>query len=118
MIYLCILWFLRLSKRIKIKKKVLMIKINTISNNKAWCKYLRNPNTFVERKIYKFNRNYKKNKKNKIFFTLLLSGEKEIKKLNKKFRKKNKTTDILSFPFYNKKKLKKKIEKRKRNLLR
>ena len=90
-----------------------MIKINTISNNKAWCKYLRNPNRFVERKIYKFNQNYKKHKKNKIFFTLLLSGEKEIKNLNKKFRKKNKTTDILSFPFYNKKELKKKLKKEK-----
>ena len=87
-----------------------MIKINTISNYKAWHKYLKNPNTFVERKIYKFNQNYKKYKKNKIFFTLLLSGEKEIKKLNKKFRKKNKTTDILSFPFYKRKELKKKLK--------
>ena len=41
----------------------------------------------------------------KIFFTLLLSNNKNIKKLNNQFRKKNKSTDILSFPITRLKKL-------------
>ena len=54
---------------------------------------------------------YKNRKFNKIniYFTLLLSGEKEIKNLNRKFRKKNKSTDVLSFPFYTKKEFHKKL---------
>ena len=39
-------------------------------------------------------------KKKKLYFSLLLSGNKEVRALNKKFRKKDKTTDVLSFPFY------------------
>ena len=48
--------------------------------------------------------------KNKIFCTLLLSGNKEIKYLNNKFRKKNKSTDVLSFPFQTRKELNKKLK--------
>ena len=87
-----------------------MIKINTISKNKSWKRYLKNPNVFIQNKIYKFNKKFKKYKKNVIFCTLVLTGNNEIKKLNKKFRKKNKTTDVLSFPFYTKRELKKKIK--------
>ncbi len=87
-----------------------MIKINTILNNKEWYNYIKNPSIFVEKKINKINKNFKKYKDNKIFCTLLLSGNNEIKKLNKKFRKKNKSTDVLSFPFYNKNQLKKKLQ--------
>ena len=87
-----------------------MIRINTISNNKSWKRYLKNPNTFIQNKINKLNRKFKKYKKNEIFCTLVLSGNSEIKKLNRKFRKKNKTTDVLSFPFYTKRELKKKIK--------
>ena len=65
-----------------------MIKINTILNNKEWYNYIKNPSIFVEKKINKINKNFKKYKDNKIFCTLLLSGNNEIKKLNKKFRKK------------------------------
>ena len=36
----------------------------------------------------------------KVYFTLLLSNNRNIKKLNKIFRNKNKHTDILSFPFH------------------
>ncbi len=90
-----------------------MIKINTISNNKAWRRYLKNPNSFVESKIKNLNKKIKRYKTNNIFCTLLLSGDDEIKKLNKKFRKKNKTTDILSFPFYNKKQLVQKLKREK-----
>ena len=55
-------------------------------------------------------------KKNKLNFTLLLSGDSEIKKLNKKFRKKNKITDVLSFPFYEKKMLDRVIRKQKKTI--
>ena len=90
-----------------------MIKINTISNNVAWKKYLGNPNQFIQRKVKNVNSAFKDYKKNIIFCTLLLSGNKEIKKLNKKFRKKNKSTDVLSFPFYEKKHLNNKIKNEK-----
>ena len=64
-----------------------MIKINTISNNKDWNKYIKNPKNFIERKILKLNKKFKKYKNNKIFLTILLSCNQEIKKLNKKFNK-------------------------------
>ena len=90
-----------------------MIKINVITNNNNWFNYLKKPNDYVYRKIVKLNLKEKKFKKNKIFCTLLLSGNKEIKNLNRKFRKKNKATDILSFPFQTKKEFKKKLKLKK-----
>lgn len=88
-----------------------MIKINTISNNRTWYKYIKNPDIFIQNKINKLNKKFKKYGNNNIFCTLLLSGDKEIKKLNKKFRNKNKSTDVLSFPFYNKQELRNKLKK-------
>ena len=88
-----------------------MIKINTISSNKAWFRYIKNPRNFIEIENKKLNKNLKKYKKNNIYLTLLLSGDKEIKRLNKQFRKKNKSTDVLSFPFYSKTELNKKLKK-------
>ena len=85
-----------------------MIKANVITKNISWYKYIKNPNSYIDRKIKKLNNKNKKLKKS-IYFTLLLSGEKEIKNLNRKFRKKNKSTDVLSFPFYTKKELHKKL---------
>ena len=90
-----------------------MIRINTISNYKAWYRYIKNPSVYIENKVNKINSNLKKYKKKTIFCTLLLSGNNEIKRLNKKFRKKNNTTDVLSFPFYNKRVLKNKLRKEK-----
>ena len=90
-----------------------MIKINIISNNKIWYRYIKNPTYFIQTRVDNFNKRFKKYQKKIIFCTILLSGENEIKKLNKKFRKKNKTTDVLSFPFYNKKELQKKLKKEK-----
>ena len=90
-----------------------MIKINTISNNKNWKRYIKNPENFIEKKIFNFNKKFRKYKNKKIFCTLLLSNGKVIKKLNKKFRKKNKSTDVLSFPFYSKKELHDKLKKEK-----
>ena len=87
-----------------------MIKINVITNNNSWLNFIKKPNYYLERKIYKLNQKEKKLKKKQIFCTLLLSGDKEIKFLNKKFRRKNKATDVLSFPFQTDKELKKKLK--------
>ena len=85
-----------------------MIKANVITKNLSWYRYIKNPNSYIDRKIKKLNNKNKKVKKS-VYFTLLLSGEKEIKNLNKKFRNKNKATDVLSFPFYTKKELHKRL---------
>ena len=90
-----------------------MIKINVISNYSGWKNFFKNPSLYLENQISNFNKKDKKFKKKNIFFTLLLSGNKEIKKLNNKFRKKNKSTDVLSFPFYTKKELDKKLNEEK-----
>ena len=90
-----------------------MIKINVITNNFNWYRFIKIPNNYIERKTKKLNFKNKNYKKNIIFCTLLLSNTKVIKKLNSKFRKKNKSTDVLSFPFYNEKNLKKKIKNKK-----
>ncbi len=90
-----------------------MIKANVITENTNWYKYIKNPNNYIDRKIKKLNNKDKKFKKKSIYFTLLLSGEKEIKDLNRKFRKKNKPTDILSFPFYTKKEMHQRLIKEK-----
>ena len=95
------------------KKKALMIKINVSINNIKWFDYIKNPSSYLDRKLYKLNLKNKIFKKKNIFCTLLLSDSKEIKLLNKKFRKKNKATDVLSFPFQEKSELKKNIKKEK-----
>ena len=85
-----------------------MIKANVITKNLSWYRYIKNPNSYIDRKIKKLNNKNKKLKRS-VYFTLLLSGEKEIKNLNRKFRNKNKATDVLSFPFYTKKELHKRL---------
>ena len=90
-----------------------MIKVNVILNNIIWKKYLKNPHSFIDKKIELLNKKNKLYKRNTLICSLLLSGAKEIKKLNKKFRKKNKSTDVLSFPFYEKNQLNNKIRKEK-----
>ena len=87
-----------------------MIKINVITNSNNWLNYIKKPNYYLDKKIKKLNLRIKEFKKNKIFCTVLLTGNKEIKYLNNKFRKKNKITDVLSFPFHTKKDLKKKLK--------
>ena len=101
MMLLDILWYQKLLGLIKLK--ALMIKINVITNNISWFKFIKNPNQYIDRKVKKINLKKKEFKKKIIYCTLLLSGNREIKNLNKKFRKKNKSTDVLSFPFYDKK---------------
>ena len=88
-----------------------MIKVNVITKNASWYRYIKNPNSYIDRKINKLNNKNKKLKKKSIYFTLLLSSKSEIKNLNRKFRKKNKSTDVLSFPFYTKKELHKRLTK-------
>ena len=88
-----------------------MIKINVISNNFKWRKYLKKPEVYIEKKVDLINKQQNIYKRKFIYCTLLLSGDNQIKKLNKKFRKKNKATDVLSFPFYEKRELYKKLKK-------
>jgi probable rRNA maturation factor len=82
-----------------------MIKINVITNNASWFRFIKNPINYIEKKIKKISKSDRKFSKKKIYCTLLLSDNKEIKYLNNKFRKKNKPTDVLSFPFQTKKEL-------------
>ena len=82
-----------------------MIKINVIYNNSNWLRIIKNPHSYIGKKIKKLNNKNKNYKKNIIFCSLLLSGSKEIRNLNKKFRNKNKSTDVLSFPFHNETKI-------------
>ena len=90
-----------------------MIKINVLTTNVGWRRYIKNPDSFIDKKINNFNKKNKNYEKKIIFCTLMLSNSKEIKKLNQKFRKKNKSTDVLSFPFYEKKELLFKLKKNK-----
>ena len=89
-----------------------MIKGNVILHNIIWKKYLKNPNSFIDKKVNLINKKNKLYKKKFFIFSLLLSGSNEIKKLNRKFRKKNKITDVLSFPSHNKKILLKILKKK------
>jgi ssRNA-specific RNase YbeY (16S rRNA maturation enzyme) len=89
-----------------------MIKADVLVNNKAWKKHISNPSSYLKNKLKKIEKKINIFKKNKLNFTLLLSGNNQIKKLNNKFRKKNKITDILSFPFYEKEILYKLLKKK------
>ena len=76
-----------------------MIKANVITKNASWYKYIKNPNSYIDRKINKLNNKNKKLKKKSIYFTLLLSSKSEIKNLNRKFRKKNRKIIVESIYF-------------------
>ena len=76
-----------------------MIKVNVLSEEKAWSKKIKKSQKFFDNICKKFPKKFRFLNK-KAYFTLLLSNNKRIKKLNKKFRNKNKHTDILSFPFH------------------
>ena len=93
-----------------------MIKVHVLTNNSAWKIYIKNPNIYLKKKLIKAEKKINIFKKNKLNFTLLLSGDDEIKKLNKKFRRKNKITDVLSFPFHERKILNKLISQKKKNV--
>ena len=85
-----------------------MIKVNVLSEDKSWSKKLKKKEFFFNNICKFFPKKFQFINK-KVYFTLLLSNNKNIKRLNKKFRNKNKHTDILSFPFQKKKKKLKEI---------
>ena len=93
-----------------------MIKVDVLVKQKSWKKHISNPKDYLKKKLKKAEKKIYIFKRNKLNFSLLLSGNKEIKKLNKKFRNKDKITDVLSFPSYEKKILYKLIKNKKNNI--
>ena len=79
-----------------------MIKVNVLSEEKAWSKKIKKSQKFFDNICKKFPKKFRFLNK-RAYLTLLLSNNQRIKRLNKKFRNKNKHTDILSFPFEQKK---------------
>jgi len=80
-----------------------MIKVNVLTEDKSWSKKLKKKEIFFNSLCKFFPKKFQFINK-KVYFSLLLSNNKNIKKLNKRFRNKNKHTDILSFPFHQKSK--------------
>ena len=76
-----------------------MIKVNVEVDNKSWHKKIKNPKSYLNKKLKKISKIIKFFKRKKITFTILLTNSLNMKKLNKKFRNINKSTDVLSFPF-------------------
>ena len=52
------------------QKKALMIKANVITKNISWYRFIKNPNSYIDRKIIKLNNKNKKLKKKKLFILL------------------------------------------------
>ena len=77
-----------------------MIKANVILEKIIWKKKIKNPNTYIKKRLKILSRN-KFFKKKKQVFSILLTNNKKMKNLNNKFRKKNNSTDVLSFPTNN-----------------
>ena len=77
-----------------------MIKANVILDHSRWKKKLRNPNSYIKKKLNKLSKNSLFAKKRQEF-SILLTNNKKMKSLNFKFRKKKKPTDVLSFPSKN-----------------
>tara|TARA_B100000965_G_scaffold255978_1_gene215622 strand:- start:51 stop:497 length:447 start_codon:yes stop_codon:yes gene_type:complete len=78
-----------------------MIKANVILENIIWKKKIKDPNTFIKKRLKILSKKKFFIKKKQIF-SILLTNNKKMKNLNNKFRKKNKPTDVLSFPIYHK----------------
>ena len=73
-----------------------MIKANIILDYPKWKNKIKNPNSYLKKKLNKLSKiPYFKKKKQE--FSILLTSNRKMKKLNFKFRKKNKPTDVLSF---------------------
>ena len=83
-----------------------MIKIDVLSDERAWSKKIRKKKLFFNNLCKLFPKKYQYLNKD-VSLTLLLSNNKGIKRLNKNFRNKNKSTDILSFPLSKKIKISK-----------
>ena len=73
-----------------------MIKANVILDYSKWKNKIKNPDSYLKKKIKKLSKiPYFKRKRQE--FSILLTNNKKMKNLNLKFRKKNKPTDVLSF---------------------
>jgi probable rRNA maturation factor len=85
-----------------------MTSADVVLDHYLWKKKIRNPETYIKKKLAKLNSLslFKKKSKN---HTIFLTNNKKMRELNKKFRNKNKTADVLSFPFHNKTNYKKNI---------
>ena len=85
-----------------------MTSVDVVLDYHPWKKKIRNPKTYIKKKLVKLNKIklFKKKSKN---HTIFLTNNKKMRELNKKFKNKNKTTDVLSFPFHNKINYKKNI---------
>ena len=73
-----------------------MIKINVIVKDKAWLKFIKNPEIYLKKKLNKISKD-KFFEKRKYYFSLQLASTREIKFLNKKFRKKKSVNRRLIF---------------------
>ena len=71
-----------------------MTSVNTILDYYLWEKKIKNPKTYIRRKLLKLNKLKLFQNKSKNC-TVFLTNNKTMKELNKKFRKKNKSTDEL-----------------------
>ena len=86
-----------------------MINANVVVENKLWNKKIKDPSSYIKKKIKKISQ-FNSLRKKRFSFTILLTGNYKMKYLNHKFRNKNKTTDVLSFPNLDTVDLKKKID--------
>ena len=89
-----------------------MINVEIVSEYNLWETNLKNPKTYIKKKLKKITKFVPFNFRSKTF-TILLTNNIKMKYLNNKFRKKNKATDVLSFPFYSVDELKKNKRKKK-----
>ena len=78
-----------------------MIKANVILENINWKKKIKDPNTYIKKRLKVLSTKKYFRKKTQVF-SILLTNNKKMKNLNNKFRKKNKPTDVLSFPINHK----------------
>ena len=77
-----------------------MIKANVILDYSKWKNKIKDPDSYLKKKLRKLSKiPYFQKKKQE--FSILLTNNKKMKNLNFKFKKKNKTTDVLSFPLKN-----------------
>ena len=86
-----------------------MINANVVVENKLWNKKIKDPSSYIKKKIKKISQ-FNSLRKKRFSFTILLTGNYKMKYLNHKFRNKNKITDVLSFPNLDTVDLKKKTD--------
>ena len=86
-----------------------MINANVVVENKLWNKKIKDPSSYIKKKIKKISQ-FNSLRKKRFSFTILLTSNYKMKYLNHKFRNKNKTTDVLSFPNLDTVDLKKKTD--------